>query len=156
MKTFTVDEMKALVKNPRSSSCRGKALRDNDSLRQFCRQEAEASNGLFYHCVQNKPAGYHLMKTKLCSEKGYRLLHVWEDDWTDRNEETREKIARALDGSDLKGFTDDCITLDRSWYEHAAIDGYSLVGETAPSILRKSGFDVEDCGCLVFKKEVLV
>ena len=36
-------------------------------------------NGTWYHCVNaGKPKNYHLMKSKLCREKGIRLIHIYE------------------------------------------------------------------------------
>ena len=38
-------------------------------------------NGMYWHSIENKPSGYHLMKTKLCEEKGVKLIHIWENEW---------------------------------------------------------------------------
>lgn len=38
-------------------------------------------NGLYWHSEINKPKDYHYNKSKLCEEKGIKLIHIWEDDW---------------------------------------------------------------------------
>ena len=36
-------------------------------------------NGIFSHCNRHKDNNYHVMKSKLCRDKGIQLLHIWED-----------------------------------------------------------------------------
>ena len=39
-------------------------------------------NGTRWHSTQfGKPNNYHAKKQKLCKEKGYDLIYIWEDDW---------------------------------------------------------------------------
>ena len=39
-------------------------------------------NGIYWHSeAQGKDRNYHRNKTKLCEEKGYRLIHIYEDMW---------------------------------------------------------------------------
>lgn len=41
-------------------------------------------NGSYWHSVEaGVIPGYHLMKTELCEAKNYRLIHIWEDEWSD-------------------------------------------------------------------------
>ena len=40
-------------------------------------------DGLFWHCEEQKPdPEYHLKKTEKCLEKGVRLIHIFEDEWS--------------------------------------------------------------------------
>lgn len=50
-------------------------------------------NGVYWHsdAVLDRPR-YHLEKSLAAEQAGYRLIHVWEDDWFDR----RELVLRAL------------------------------------------------------------
>lgn len=41
-------------------------------------------NGGYYHSYPKKPMYYHFNKSKLCKEKGIRLIHIWEDQWKDK------------------------------------------------------------------------
>ena len=36
-------------------------------------------NGVYAHCNLKKDNNYHVNKTKLCSDKGIQLIHIWED-----------------------------------------------------------------------------
>jgi hypothetical protein len=45
-------------------------------------------NGLYWHSEFNrKDQEIHANKTKWCSEKGVRLIHVWSDEWNDKMKE---------------------------------------------------------------------
>jgi hypothetical protein len=39
-------------------------------------------NGLYWHSDLKKEKDYHQNKTKYFAEKGIRIIHIWEDDWT--------------------------------------------------------------------------
>lgn len=41
-------------------------------------------NGLYWHSESHRGKTYHSDKTRMASEAGYRLIHVFEDEWRDR------------------------------------------------------------------------
>ena len=45
-------------------------------------------NGIYWH--KNKK-GYHNMKSTRCEKIGYRLIHIWEDEWREKNNEIKGK-----------------------------------------------------------------
>ena len=49
-------------------------------------------DGLYWHSDINKPANYHLDKTKACAKKGIKLIHVFEDEWKYKMEITESRI----------------------------------------------------------------
>jgi len=55
-------------------------------------------NGLYYHSEISgkKPHTYHLDKTKKAKQKGYKLIHVFEDEWESRKELVKTKLLRIL------------------------------------------------------------
>lgn len=53
-------------------------------------------DGNFYHSDLFKERDYHLNKTKICEEKGYRLIHVFEYDWIYHRPVIESIIASAL------------------------------------------------------------
>ncbi len=102
-------------------------------------------NGIYYHCIQNAKPGQHLQKTLLCNEKGYRLIHIWEDEWMNDPESIKVKLEKIFKGEEDLIFTDDELILDRSWYNNVTIPGYELVEEIPPTIVVRDEFEVEDC-----------
>lgn len=55
-------------------------------------------NGVYWHSCFYKDENYHLMKTELCESKGYRLIHIFEDEW---NEITKEKLKQILENKEV-------------------------------------------------------
>ncbi len=54
-------------------------------------------NGVYWHSEAQQPSTtYHADKSRLAAQKGYRLVHVWEDDWFDRREIVVRGIAHRL------------------------------------------------------------
>lgn len=54
-------------------------------------------NGLYWHTEDaGRGKTYHANKTRLCAEKGIRLIHIWEDEWLRNPELVQKMIARKL------------------------------------------------------------
>ena len=53
-------------------------------------------NGLFWHSDKYKDNNYHSMKSDLCDEKDILLIHIWEDDWMNKNEILKKYILSIL------------------------------------------------------------
>lgn len=49
-------------------------------------------NGTYWHNSKNKDRLYHQRKTKLCSENGIRLVHIYEYEWDFKTEKIKEYI----------------------------------------------------------------
>jgi len=49
-------------------------------------------NGLFWHSEEWKHKNYHLDKTNYFKDKGIRIIHIWEDDWTYKQEIVKSQI----------------------------------------------------------------
>lgn len=56
-------------------------------------------DGIFWHNENNKTADYHLKKTEACGAIGYRLIHVFEDEWRDKKEIWKSLLQRILGAS---------------------------------------------------------
>jgi hypothetical protein len=52
-------------------------------------------NGNIWHTeiYGGKAPGYHLNKTEICEKNGIRLIHIFEDEWIDKRELVKEKLA---------------------------------------------------------------
>lgn len=59
-------------------------------------------DGLYWHCEQQKPNNYHNEKTLKCLEKGVRLIHIFEDEWKDKQEICKSRIKSILNLSENK------------------------------------------------------
>ena len=55
-------------------------------------------NGIYWHSSIYKEKNYHQQKSKLCQEKGIRLIHIYEDEWNDehKKEIIKDIIKHAL------------------------------------------------------------
>ena len=95
-------------------------------------------NGLYWHSILIKPEGYHLNKVLKCNSVGYRLIHIWEDEW---NELTKQKLIDIFEGKEIIDFSK---PLDRSWYNNLS----GNFEELPPEIIIRDGFEVENCGYL--------
>ena len=117
-------------------------------------------NGDYFHSVefylnkQNKHGnldeyyGRHLNKVLETNKKGYRLIHFWENETIT----LIPKLKDIFEGKENLTFTEDVITLDRSWYNNVEIPGYKLIKELPLEIVNRNGFNVENCGYLVYQK----
>ena len=65
-------------------------------------------DGIYYHSNQFKDKMYHYNKTKLCEEKGIRLIHVFEDDWRFKQNIVKSMIKSSLGIYDRKIFARKC------------------------------------------------
>ena len=53
-------------------------------------------NGLYWHSEKFKERNYHRDKALAAEKAGWRLIHVWEDDWRDKPEVVKKMLARKL------------------------------------------------------------
>ena len=57
-------------------------------------------NGLYWHSEIYKDRKYHLEKTKKCNDIGIQLIHIWEDDWTYKQDIVKSIILNKLGKSE--------------------------------------------------------
>lgn len=75
----------------------------------------------------------------MCESKGYRLIHIFEDEW---NEETKNKLNILFDGNSLAINSN---ILDRKWF--STLD-FKNVKIYKPKIENHDGYLIENCGYL--------
>ena len=109
---------------------------------------------LEHHDNLNEYYGRHLNKILEANKKGYRLIHIGESDWINNKEKIKDKLIDILQGKENLNFTEDKIKLKRSWYNSIEIPGYKLVEEISPEMINRNGFNVENCGYLVYIKNI--
>ena len=110
-------------------------------------------NGLFWHSKTFKNENYHLNKTELCESKGYRLIHIWEDQWQFNKNEIKQKLINIFNNNDINFLEIDKIDqlkLDRCWYsKNTKINNFYLNNVEKPSLMCNNCYN---CGTLIFKK----
>jgi hypothetical protein len=65
-------------------------------------------NGLYWHSELKKDKNYHLHKTNFFGEKGVRIIHIWEDDWTFNRDVIKSQINNWLGISENKIWARKC------------------------------------------------
>jgi very-short-patch-repair endonuclease len=65
-------------------------------------------NGLLWHSEFKVDKKYHIDKTNSCLEKGVHLIHIWEDDWTHKNEIVKSRILNLLKTNQRKLYARKC------------------------------------------------
>lgn len=66
-------------------------------------------NGLYWHSEQFKDKNYHINKTKLCEENGYRLIQIFEDEWNDKKEIVKSRLINIIGLTKNKIYGRKCI-----------------------------------------------
>jgi hypothetical protein len=66
-------------------------------------------DGLYWHNELYKDANYHLNKTELCEEKGIKLIHIFEDEWTYKQDIVKSRVKNLLGLSNDKIFARKCV-----------------------------------------------
>jgi len=65
-------------------------------------------NGLYWHSDKIKPKDYHYNKWKSCNEKEIKLITVWEDDWTFKQNIIKSIIKNQLGLNENKIYARNC------------------------------------------------
>ena len=56
-------------------------------------------NGLYWHSDKYKDKNYHINKTNYFKDKGIRIVHIWEDDWTFKRSIIESQITNLLNST---------------------------------------------------------
>lgn len=121
-------------------------------------------NGIFFHSIQNVNDGrddkwYELDKTKRCSAKNIQLIHIWEDEWNDRQDDMKsiikaymtegfEERAKLLYDLGFAIHVDDTIRVDlakvdlKEWLQH----GFRVISIFEPITIKRGKYDCYNCG----------
>jgi hypothetical protein len=67
-------------------------------------------NGLYYHSEigGGKDANYHITKTKQCEDVGVRLIHIFEDEWSELKEVVKSRLKHILGKVDNRIYARKC------------------------------------------------
>ena len=88
-------------------------------------------NGNFWHSEQGGTnSSYHLMKTEMCEEIGYKLIHIFEHEWINKQELIKEKLKAILGVEQEKVYARKCIVKEVSVKEkNEFLNKYHIQGE---------------------------
>jgi hypothetical protein len=65
-------------------------------------------NGLYWHSEEWKGKNYHKNKTNHFKKKGIRIIHIWEDDWDNKNDIIKSQIKNWIGLTESKIFARKC------------------------------------------------
>lgn len=87
-------------------------------------------DGLYWHCDIYRDANYHINKTKFFNAKGYRVIHIFEDEWNNKQTITKEKLAYILHkANEEKIYARKCIIKTPSVFQkNEFLDKYHIQG----------------------------
>ena len=77
-------------------------------------------NGLYYHSDLFVDKNYHIEKTKLANEKGVKLIHIFEDEWVDKEDIIKSIILNYINKTPNKLYARNC-TIKEVSREHSRI-----------------------------------
>ena len=68
------------------------------------------ADGLFWHSVMSgkKDKYYHIIKTQQCYDKGYQLIHIFDDEWRNKKDIVKSRLRTLLGFYDKKIFARNC------------------------------------------------
>ena len=65
-------------------------------------------NGLYWHSELYKDKNYHIDKSKYFLNKGIHIIHIWEDDWSYKNEIIKSQILNIIGKTENKIYARKC------------------------------------------------
>jgi hypothetical protein len=87
-------------------------------------------NGIYWHSeLAGRHKHYHINKTKMCNDKGVRLVQIWENEWINQNEIVKSRINSLL-GINHRIFARKCIVKElatkqaRAFFNETHIQGH--------------------------------
>lgn len=66
-------------------------------------------NGLYWHSSQYKNNNYHINKTLECQKIGYRLIHIFQNEWIDKKEIVKAKLKSIICSNQPSIYARKCI-----------------------------------------------
>lgn len=74
-------------------------------------------DGLFWHSELNVANDYHLEKTELAEKMGYRLIHVFADEWNEHFAQVKSRLANILGVIGTRIYARKCKLVKPSYHE---------------------------------------
>lgn len=111
-------------------------------------------NGLYWHSEYYKTPNYHLNKTELCEKQGIQLLHIFEDEWVNKQDIVKSILMNKLNLSKTKifGRKTKVVQINNKEYSEFLKNNHML-GITKSSIKLGILYNNEIVSVMGFKKE---
>jgi very-short-patch-repair endonuclease len=110
-------------------------------------------DGLYWHSELYKDKNYHLDKTKLCEEKGIKLIHIFEDEWVYKKDIVKSRIKNLLGLNEIKIFARKCVIKEVSVKDNRIfLDENHIQGECKSKIKLGLYYDNELVSLMTFGK----
>lgn len=114
-------------------------------------------NGLYWHSeANNKTSRYHLNKTLQCEENNIRLIHIFEDEWKNQQQQCKDTILHLLGKSQNGCYARDTTIREIPWSEaRDFLNKYHLLSAGKSGNYRIGAYDKTDAliGVMVFGKQ---
>ena len=108
-------------------------------------------NGLYWHSEKFKEKNYHLDKTNYFKERGIRIIHIWEDDWTFKQDIVKSQINNLLNLNTKKIFARKCVVKNVDIKESRKfLDDNHIQGFTSSNIKIGLYYDKELVSIMTF------
>jgi len=110
-------------------------------------------NGLYWHSDIYKENNYHLMKTQRCEEQGYQLIHIFEDEWLNKQEIVKSRLKAILGLNDEKVYARKCVIKELdSKTKNKFLEKYHLQGQDRSKVKLGLFYEKELIGVMTFGK----
>ena len=61
-------------------------------------------NGIYWHSINYKDKYYHQRKTLLCYAQNIQLIHIWENEWLNKQDQIKQQIKELLNNEDCSKY----------------------------------------------------
>lgn len=120
-------------------------------------------DGLYWHSsARGKDKDYHLKKSTACENKGYKLVHIFEDEWYQSPEIIKKTLKQVLGLEDfiIEG---NIVEVDKRFWNINDFPDYELIKETQPNMFytknqertteyKEGYFKIWDCGTMFLRR----
>lgn len=89
-------------------------------------------NGSWWHTTKFVDKNYHTNKSSMCNEIGYRLFHIWEHDWVEK-QDIIKSILLGLFNKHNKIYARKCIVKEIEYKEFKEFVDYNHLQESFPA-----------------------
>jgi hypothetical protein len=112
-------------------------------------------NGLYWHSSKYLESDYHSRKTELCKAKNIKLLHIFEDEWRDKQEIVKSMIKYRMGKADRRIYARNCEIREVSTKDRQRFFSLThLDGDTRSRIAFGLYFQEELVFCISLRKPV--